>query len=1852
MEDHMTSSDAAGTGSSSVAMGTDSVGAEQDLQVLCNRLDILEQKAGPTIQPQSYLRNRIRELERSERSLLLQLYQLASSSQLPSMQHSQRLDQRLHMLREEVRNMTQEKERGERVWRDRLQRCQRQLKVKEEEMTRQSQYFENFKTQLQHKLSIARDREQSLQNRIYTLEKQLLDMSVSAATGMGSVRAIRITAGTVPHLDERDRLPSMREEGEGEEERKEEKRKQWQKSVATEREERREGDEGTTEKDTEGGRSKDIKQTSNEARLQGFIISLQEDLRVLLEREEDKMTEQRGLMEQLQKAQENSHFLGCKVEEMKAEVHQLKLSESSLMDELEELREENQRLQQILRDAATHAPSQSSTIPESTCPSPGTSSPCCSPAVCSLPFSSLSYTTAMGQSSAGSLGEVQPTSDEERGKPHSSAVPSVHHQATAESKQTNTEDHPPSAKSKTPSKIVPLNLFHHVGAISDKNFQSLSMTTESLGEFKLGNWCTKGILNLEESPSEESDALREAYRSLGFGEDLNAHQERHDDLEVALQYMQDQLQVLAQENARLKLQLRKQAEEQQTETKQECSKEKINTLFTNERADHLPSSSAQDDTILALAQCDLAKALNQENRALADRIQELLAHIELREEEFMKQQTQLSDHVSRLEEDAVRLEQENQERGCLISELTRKTEDDLNTIMELQQKLVEIVEHKEESQGHKQQCSENRDAVSGSSVQNKQEECINSLVESVLKGEEKQLIFTQKMDPLTTSAASVCQHDNHSDSLHNSLHVTSLTDQVAHLNNSVQSLKTEQEELTNSINSLREQQREVALLVQTQTEEKQQLTRTIWGLKEEKDCISQCLAGLKQEKEQLSRTVCGLKDERDQLIRSMSGLKEEKEQLTKSLSALERDKEAIIESLSSGKEERDQIMQLLQSLQTESEQVSQAVLYMKEERDKLTNSLKCLKEQRDQEQLSHTLKEDHESLIKSVSSLEEEKGRMEHSISCLKQEETQLMLMIQGLREERKGLQTLFPQTQTEERNQKLLNPGMMEKTETLSGSGDYAAQRCQTNNHRGNFIQEQNNLRRETETLGAELKRSQEELDKSLVEIKRLRSELCQSETRREETEKKATHAAEEVARLTVAGYQMEETRMENDNLTIQVKELQRKLTGLLREKTDALSCRAQIEEQYNILTAQLKAKTVALEELNSEYIALKRGQGSRDDLSAVLVSLRSRYSDIRSKYDALLKWKSQTDLDIAPLKAKLSCLVVKCQERNSLLVQMMKAMHRHGCVDPKLTQQVEHLLSDAALHDYTAAFTPGSHVKTRDYCTGFTPDFISKFQDYTSGFTPDWTNLAVSTSVSKQQQNGVTPESAVQGSKSEKHISIVNTESSTNLQGCSSEVSSAGTLTFKKNANSPVPTSPVQEHASVQVSSSAVVPVKESLMTSKEQLSSSASGPVRATSRPEKCGVHHVDMKGKSPPDSDSLIEASVSPIPPSSSTRVSPNRRLTSPEKILNLHEQLQKTVMSSYQAPVSRGRGQQPRRSLSLSAPADLKPAFQTHKQNLTFNTPHPNSLPVTTASGQAKHALVVPTTNVGTNKSATLFNAVASRSASATFSSSMFTNHRLKADVSKTTMSTLSSSSTLQFSTVAPNKVESISSSQTNVTVAPKLTEKITAVPDVSVVTHKASTTPTLRTTTFDSDATNPKTTAPDTTAPSASTAPKVNIFNMSSKMDGAASVYDSFAFTTSCTQSAHCSPGRSNKPSGKFILPPEKTKPSRPKPEAPAEIRSLEVIKTVGQSSLMIGWERPPLDELGCSNGTFVYGYRVFVDGDFHKSVMSSACTKCILENVDLSVPVHISVQTLGSNGLGSNIVHTMYRTSVKTDQH
>lgn len=70
-------------------------------------------------------------------------------------------------------------------------------------------------------------------------------------------------------------------------------------------------------------------------------------------------------------------------------------------------------------------------------------------------------------------------------------------------------------------------------------------------------------------------------------------------------------------------------------------------------------------------------------------------------------------------------------------------------------------------------------------------------------------------------------------------------------------------------------------------------------------------------------------------------------------------------------------------------------------------------------------------------------------------------------------------------------------------------------------------------------------------------------------------------------------------------------------------------------------------------------------------------------------------------------------------MLVQMMKAMQRHGCTDFTLTQQAEQLLRDGALQDYPNAFAPDK--KSQGCSKEFVPEPVSKFQFYPKSITHD---------------------------------------------------------------------------------------------------------------------------------------------------------------------------------------------------------------------------------------------------------------------------------------------------------------------------------------------------------------------------------------------------------------------------------------------------------------------------------------------------------------------------------------------------
>lgn len=400
-------------------------------------------------------------------------------------------------------------------------------------------------------------------------------------------------------------------------------------------------------------------------------------------------------------------------------------------------------------------------------------------------------------------------------------------------------------------------------------------------------------------------------------------------------------------------------------------------------------------------------------------------HIKVREEEINMEKMELEGRITKLEVDAVRLVQENQEQGCLITELTKKTEDDLNIIMELQQTVAKEEQMVQEPWGLQ--------------ARGEHTATVSQLSQRSSRKEAAEVFSKQQSHTLAVASPPVCHLENDYKPQQNSLNVNLLTDELGNLSTSIHSLQKEQEELSNSISSLREQHKDVSLSILTQTEAKQQLTRTVWGLKEEKDQISQFLDGLKQEREQLTRAIRGLKNERD---RSTSDTTKEKELLIKTVSDLKMEKENLSETLSHRKEERDQILCLIQRFETERDQLNQAVVSLRQEKEELTNSLKCLKKQRDEAKSHYASEEDHVALMELVGTLREEKERIEISISRMKQEDKQVNLP-QGQIEERTGHGAQSSQTQTEGRRQKPnLHPQSLE----------LATQACHT--HSGTSIE------------------------------------------------------------------------------------------------------------------------------------------------------------------------------------------------------------------------------------------------------------------------------------------------------------------------------------------------------------------------------------------------------------------------------------------------------------------------------------------------------------------------------------------------------------------------------------------------------------------------------------------------------------------------------------------------------------------------------------------------------------------------------------------------------------------------------
>lgn len=235
-----------------------------------------------------------------------------------------------------------------------------------------------------------------------------------------------------------------------------------------------------------------------------------------------------------------------------------------------------------------------------------------------------------------------------------------------------------------------------------------------------------------------------------------------------------------------------------------------------------------------------------------------------------------------------------------------------------------------------------------------------------------------------------------------------------------------------------------------------------------------------------------------------------------------------------------------------------------------------------------------------------------------------------------------------------------------------------------------------------------------------------------------------------------------------------------------------------------------------------------------------------------------------------------------------------------------------------------------------------------------------------------------------------------------------------------------------------------------------------------------------------------------------------------------------MMFCSQAPATRGREQHSRKSLSISAAADVTPSSQMKQWSVSVTNPLPDLRPVTATSCQAENTPALTTKPVSKNKSTTLFSAVASRCANVSYSPTLLSNPRLGAAVSTATSDTCSSNSCV--TSVASSQVKYTSCSGTFSRTSPELDRQTDVGADSTAPLSPGNTTCRSLSNIFKLQDTNPRTDASDMTAPTLS----ANIFNTTSKADDA----DPFGHTTSCVPSAEGSRRSATK----------KTKPTRPKP--------------------------------------------------------------------------------------------------------
>lgn len=128
------------------------------------------------------------------------------------------------------------------------------------------------------------------------------------------------------------------------------------------------------------------------------------------------------------------------------------------------------------------------------------------------------------------------------------------------------------------------------------------------------------------------------------------------------------------------------------------------------------------------------------------------------------------------------------------------------------------------------------------------------------------------------------------------------------------------------------------------------------------------------------------------------------------------------------------------------------------------------------------------------------------------------------------------------------------------------------------------------------------------------------------------------------------------------------------------------------------------------------------------------------------------------------------------------MAFMHRRGCEEPSLAQQVQQLLSDATLQDYTVAFSPGKQSWDGRL------ELLSKSHHQT---------FSMLTAQQDQSAFKARPRGEHGDVESEKQSPFIDADSAKNKKNFSEEITLVARGVLAKDLSSPVAALPVLEGA-----------------------------------------------------------------------------------------------------------------------------------------------------------------------------------------------------------------------------------------------------------------------------------------------------------------------------------------------------------------------------------------------------------------------------------------------------------------------